>query len=432
MKTIRQRTTNRPSTSCPSFRSLPARTALLAIGAISLAPAVLAQEIVAQKESQLDTPSAERLIQAENAAASLDPKSPDFLNPNTYLTWGPVTARPHLVTRFSYGNNLRSVAGRNSNTVIEEISPGSLFELGKKWRLDYTPTLSFYSSKDFKDTLGHNVSLVGDVSHDDWAFRVSQLYTLTSQPLVETGRQTEQESFLTLFNATHHFSSRLMLDLGVNQNFLSAQQFTGSKTWSTMDWLNWQSSPRLSFGAGIGGGFQLVSNASDMSYEQFQGRVDARIAQKLTLSLHGGGEVRQIIDSGADSLINPIFGASIIYHPFEVTTLSLSGNRAINPSLLQGEVTESTDISAALTQRLLGVVYLTLSGSYGNTRYIVSNSLLALSREDNILTFSSNLTYPFTLHGSAAIFYTHSDNSSTAADFNYSSHQVGLELAYRF
>jgi uncharacterized protein (PEP-CTERM system associated) len=223
-----------------------------------------------------------------------------------------------------------------------------------------------------------------------------------------------------------------MLDLGFNQNFLSAQQFSGSRTWSTMDWLNWQSSARLSFGLGLGGGYQSVSSGFDMSFEQFQARVDARIAQKLTLSLNGGGEVRQIIDSGADQLVNPIYGASVIYSPFDVTTISLSGNRAINPSLLRGEVTEATEVSVALTQRLLGVLYMTLSGSYRNSRFILSNSLLAVNRNDDTLSFRANLSYPFTQHGSAAVFYNYSDNSSTEADFNFSSHQVGLELAYRF
>jgi hypothetical protein len=315
---------------------------------------------------------------------------------------------------------------------MEEISPGSLFELGKKWRLDYTPTLSFYSSKEFKDTLGHYALLTGGTVYKDWTFRLSQIYNLTSQPLIETGRQTEQESFVTAINASHYFGSKLMLDVGLNQNFLSAQEFSGSKTWSTMDWLNWQSSSRLSFGVGLGGGYQSVSSGFDMSFEQFQVRTDARIAQKLTFSLNGGGEVRQIIDSGADPLINPIYGASIIYRPFDVTTLSLSGNRAINPSLLRGEVSETTTVSVALTQRLLGVLYLTLSGSYLNTRFILSNSLLEVNRNDDTLSFRANLSYPFTQHGSAAIFYNYSDNSSTEADFNFSSHQVGLELAYRF
>jgi hypothetical protein len=392
----------------------------------------MGQGVVPHSPSQLDVPDAYRQLETEQRNESLDPKSPSYLNPNSFLVWGPITARPHLDTRFTYGNNLRSRTGSNENTLLEEISPGSLFELGTKWKLDYTPTLSFYSSKDFKDTLGHNVLLAGGTTYDNWLFSLTQTYSVSSQPLIETGAQTDQENFVTSLGASYYFNSKLMLQLGLDQNFRSAQAFTTSRSWSTMDWLNYQVSSRLSIGAGLGGGYENVSPGSDMTFEQFQTRVNMKIGRKLDLAINGGGEVRQILDVDSDPLINPIYGASIQYRPFEQTTLSLSGNRQVSSSLLPGQVSETTTISLALNQRLLGLLYLTLSGGFSNNRYILANNTLNLNREDDNTNFAASLSYSFITRGTVSVFYNYSDNSSSIAGFDYSSNQVGLQLGYRF
>ncbi len=413
-----------------SLPGLNIRVLSIPFFAASLA-SIDAQSVATQSPSQLAVPGAYQQIDNERTKAGLDPASPFYLDPNSLLHWGPVTARPHLDTRFSYGNSLRSRAGTNANTVIEEISPGSLLELGPKWQLNYTPTLSFYSSKEFTDTLAHSVSLSGGTTYQDWSFGLSQSYATSSQPLIETGRQTDQETFATSLSASRHFNSKMLLELGLSQNFQSAESFSSSRTWSTMNWLNYQIAPRVSIAAGVGGGYDNVKFGSDMTNEQLQGRVNIRIAEKLDLSIHAGGESRQILDAGGDPLINPIYGASIQYHPFAVTTLSLSGNRTVSSSLLQGQVTEGTDISVAVNQRLLGMLYLTLSSGFRNSRFILANSSLSLTRQDDNTSFAARLSYGFAKRGSIAAFYNHNENTSSAGNFGYSSSQVGLELSYR-
>lgn len=397
-----------------------------------IVPVANGQEIVTRSPSQLDVPDAYRQIDAEKQKESLNPQSTSYISPSSWLQWGPVTARPHLTAVFTYGNSLRSRTGANENTVIEQISPGALFEIGKNWHLDYTPTLNFYSSKDFKDNVGHNVLFAGGTRYGDWNFTLSQSYSMSSQPLIETGLQTDQESFVTALGASYYMNSKLMLELGVNQSFLTAESFSSSRDWSTMDWLNYQISDRLSVGGGLGGGYDSVSPGPDMTFEQFQAKVDVRIATKLNVDIHGGGEVRQILISHAGNLVNPIYGASVQYHPFEYTTLSLSGNRTVSASLLQGEVSEATTISLAVNQRLLGLLYLTLSGGFSNNRYIASTPGLALNRQDDTASFAASLAYSFTQRGSISIFYNFSDNSSNLAGFDFSSSQIGLQLGYRF
>lgn len=391
-----------------------------------------AQSGALRSPSQMDVPNAYRQLVAGQRSESLDPKSPLYLLPSSLLVWGPVTARPHIDNRLTYGNNLRSRGGSNENTLLEEISPGSTFQIGNKWRADYTATLGFYSSKDFKDSIGHNVSLSGGTTYHNWSFTLSQSYSRSSDSLIETGVQTDQESFGTSFGAAYYLNSKLMLQLGLDQSFRDADAFTSSRTWSTMDWLNYQISSRFSLGAGLGGGYENVTPGSDMTFEQIQAKVNFRVATKIDLAINGGGEIRQILDISGDPLINPIYGASIQYHPFQYTTLSLAGNRTVSASLFQGQVTESTSISVALNQRLLGLLYLTLSGGFGNSRYILANSSLDLNRQDDTVNFAATLSYSFSPRCSSSLFYIYSDNTSSSGGFSYASTQIGLQVGYRF
>jgi hypothetical protein len=401
-------------------------TALIGLGS------AFAQSADLRSPSQFDPPRAVETL----ATADKDLAPPGSLakvtSLNSFLNWGPVKARPHLDYGVTYGNGLQSGPGSQVNTVTETLSPGVLFDLGKRWTLDYTPSLTYYSTKSYKDSLGQSVRFGGGTTWNDWSFGLSQSYSTSSSPLIETAQQTDQESFATSLSASHPFGSKLLLELSASQSFLLAEQFNSTRSWSTMEWLNYQFAPRFSIAGGAGFGFDDVSTGSDMYNEQLQARLNARIAEKLNFSLNGGMEIRQFATGGQDDLINPIYGTSIQYRPFQFTTLTLTGNRRVSPSLLQSQVTESTDISAALSQRLLGLFFLTLSGSYGVTDYLASSTALVANRSDSTSQLMASLAYSFWQRGTASIFYRYSQNSSSLSGFSFNSTQVGLNLGYHF
>src|SRR5207253_3805471 len=144
---------------------------------------------------QLETPGAVQLIDQERSTEARTPGTAAFVAPNSFLHWGPFIARPHFNAGVSYSTGLRSRLGSSEDSLSETFAPGILIELGPKWTLDYTPSLTYYSSATLKDNLSHSVSLGGHTSYGQWAFSLSQSYSTSSQPLLETGRQTDQESF---------------------------------------------------------------------------------------------------------------------------------------------------------------------------------------------------------------------------------------------
>jgi hypothetical protein len=401
-----------------------------------------AQEVISPPPQSPVVPPALQQVEAGNMKVLPPNEAVPGVPEATPFEWGPVTLRPHFLYQFLYGNGIQSSPGQPQMTMIHEISPGISFGLGSQWTLDYTPTWSLYSNRAFRDTLDHSVALNGATAYGDWVLGLSQSYVSSDQPLIETGGQTAQETYSTAITASYRFGRAMSVDLAVNQNFAftegstNTREFTGGLTntreWSTMDWLNYQFWPRFDIGIGVGGGYDDVSVGTDMTFEQYQGRINWRATDKISLQVHGGLEDRQFLDAGTGDLINPIFGASVQYQPSEVTALSLSANRTVSTSPFQNQVTENTDLSGSLNQRLLERLYLSLGGGYHTVTYVASANGVSAGREDRYYSFNARLSTAFLKRGTIAATYQFSNNSSSVAGYGYSSNQFGLEIGYRY
>jgi hypothetical protein len=346
--------------------------------------------------------------------------------------WGPVSVRPHVFYRFLYGDSIPSTTTNFVSTSIQQISPGIFLGLGNHWSLDYTPTLNYYSSSAFRDTLDHYVRLTGGTAYKDWVLGLSQSYQSSSPPLVETGQQTEQQTFTTALTGTDQINTRMALDLALGLNIVDTDQFTSYKEWSTLNWLHYQFWPRVDTSLGLGVGYVTPNQGSDMLWERFLGRIGFRPANKISFEVHGGLETRQFLSGGDANLVNPLVGGLIQYQPFEVTRLSITVDRTVAASYFQNQITETFEVVGGVNQRLIKILYLNLSGGYHHVEYVASTGA-GTGRIDDYYTFDARLTTTFWKdRGSAALFYQYSDNSSTEPGFTYNSNQVGFELGYRW
>jgi hypothetical protein len=409
-------------------------TALAAALAFGAARPANGQDVFMPPPEFSITPEAVQEYQQENPMQVFTPIS-NGQPPKPLAEWGPIVFRPHPFYRFLYGNGIASDTSTHVNTVAQTVSPGLLFLLGPHWSLDYTPSWTTYSSHQLRDSLDHNVRLTGGTLYEDWILGFSQTYSKTTTPMVETGTQTEQEIYSTALGASHRINSGLSMDLALNQNLNFTPQFQSWKEWSTMDWLNYQFWPRLSAGLGTGGGYDKVDTGADMTFEQFQARVQWRALDKLAIEAHGGAEIRQFRTAGAGDLVNPVAGASVQYQPFDNTRLSLSVARvqtvALTTAALQSEVTESTGVDAALKQRLFEKLSLDLGGGYHTIKYISAGSD-ASGRSDKYYSFNARLSWWVFTRVSVAVFYQYSKDSSSQASLTFNSIQEGLELGCQF
>lgn len=407
-------------------------------GFVILVSMAKAQEVITPPPQVPVTPEA---MQTENDMQVFNPaeKAGGFPPASTLFSAGPVTLRPHLAYQVTYGTGIQSSPGQPHATFTHQLSPGILFDIGTHWAVDYTPTLMFYSDPHFQNNVGQQATLTWGTTYEDWTFGLSQNYSQSSSPLVETGAQTDTETYGTGLTASYRFNTKISVDLSANQNFQFVNQSTNitqnlsnSREWSTMDWLNYEFWPRLDGAIGAGGGYVNVQNSPNQTYEQLQARMNWRATDKLSFQIHGGGEDRQFEVNGAPSLLNPIFGAGIQYQPFEQTRISINAERAVNVSYFQDQVTENTSLNGALDQRLFGRFYLDLSLSYGNTKYIASASGFSFGRTDNFYSFNAAFTGHFLTRGTYSVSYGYSNNSSSQSGLGFSSNQVSFELAYTY
>jgi len=306
--------------------------------------------------------------------------------------------------------------------------------------IDYTAAATFYSDPAFKDNVDHNLNLHGHTIFEDWIFTLSQGVAITSDPLVETAQQTDQQSYSTALGTSYQINSDWSADLKAEQELRSVQGLAhsigSSSDWTLSGGLNYQWGPGLSTGIDAGFGYNKVGNDSpDMTYEDLNGNINWQFARKFNFFLSGGVQIRQFLGSGESSLVSPTFGLGLNYHPFDFTSITMSANRGVNASFFQNEVTESTTLSLGFTQRFFTHYYFGVNAGYGYTSYQDSapgGTAGIHGREDTRSLFGINLSRSFLKRGMASLTYSKSHNTSNSSGFSYDSDQIGVSLSYSY
>jgi hypothetical protein len=405
---------------------------VMALGLLAFTRFAGAQDVLAPPPVVSVAPPALQQIQSSEMQV-FNPTEPfPGVEQETPLQWGPVSLRPHFLYRFLYGDGIQSSPGQQEKTAVNEISPGLLLGIGSHWTVDYTPTMTFYSSSQFRDTTAQNAVLTGATAYEDWVLGLSQSYRYSSDPQAETGEQTSQDTYSTALSASCQLSRQLSLALAVYQDFTFPKDFTESREWSTVDWLDYQFWPRFTAGIGVGFGYTDVNVGDDSIHGQLQGRIGWRATDKISLQVSGGADDRHFLDGGTSDLINPIYSVSLQYQPSDATTISLTANGTVDTSYFTNQVTETKGVSATLNQRLLKKLLLTVSGGYQNVKYTATSRGVSPDRNDDYYSISTRLSAAFLKRGTVAATYQFSDNSSNQSGYGYSSSQFGCEIGFRY
>jgi hypothetical protein len=347
------------------------------------------------------------------------------------LQWGPIVVRPHVNYQFTVGTGLRySTNQPPANSIVQTFSPGVLLVLGSHWTLDYTPNFTFYSDHHFQDTIGQSVSLAFGTFYDDWQLGLSQNFSYSNASNVQTGTQTETQSFGTGLSASHALNSKISVDLSLSQNLSFPTAYQSTKEWSTLDWVNYQFWPRLTVGLGAGLGYTVAT--PDNVFEQVQARIDWRATDKISFGITGGAQSTQFSGSGGTPILNPIYSVSIQYQLFEHTQLFLGANQAINTSYFDNQVTQNTSFNGGVNQRLFQRFMLSVSSAYGMTTYL--KAVPGIADQSAIDNFSLTVSLGTTIFKRASIstFYTYSQAISDQPGLAFVSNQIGFNLGYAF
>ncbi|HEY1791163.1 MAG TPA: hypothetical protein VGJ73_23645 [Verrucomicrobiae bacterium] len=363
--------------------------------------------------------------------------------------WDQFILRPHADYQYTKAYNILAAPSNKVDSAIQRISPGFLFNIGPHWALDYTLTIGLYSNTNFGTEVDHSLTLTGQTVYGDWIFGFLQTVLLTQSPMIEFGGQTAQQYFDTSVTGHHEDSKYISEDLSLNQNIqiFPGGGFEDMRSWSTVDWLNYQPQSHFSLGIGPGLGYNNATFGSDSVWEQLQARLNWRLNDVLSLQISGGvSETEFLGGQGYSDLFSPIYSGTLQFKPFSQTQLALSASRYVSPSVLVNEYAEGTTMDASISQRFLGQFYFSVDGGYSDVKYVAPTSYLFVlvntndielekinqGRSDKFYTLSFRLSHSFLGRGNISAFYSYNSDQSSAPGYSFASNQFGGEVSYSF
>jgi hypothetical protein len=410
----------------PPRRSPGLFPALLALGFLACGPAV------ARAQSVVTTGAEPAPVAVATGGQGETTTSTTAAAPLAPFQWGPVAFRPHVFYSFSYGDGIQSQPGNQRKTALHTLSPGVLMQIGHRWTVDYTPIFKFYSNDAFSNTLDHDLSITGFASATDLTIQLSDNFSHTSDPLIETGRQTTRTNNSTAVVASYALSRRTRLVTTLSQNLDFVENSPNSYVWGIQTMAHYQFSERVDVGAGLGYGYVMVDPGTDMTYLRPNVRIGWRPTAKLGFDVHAGAEQRTFRQQGAARLNTPTWGGSASYQPFETTSISVTTDRSVTASYFSNQVNENTSWGINLSQRLLEHFRLSGGVTHRKTRYIATSGSLPVGRSDETYSYNARLSTRFLQRGSIAVFYRRTHNDSNLNLFAFTSNQIGCEIGFRY
>lgn len=349
---------------------------------------------------------------------------------STPLRLGPVDIQPRLGYQLLYGSGLPSL-GRNSDaTVLHSISPGVSISAGRFWNVQYNPSIRIYDTEGYDNTVNHTVSLEGGAVMENWKFGLRHATAISSDPLIETGEQTDQTTHSTSVSGTWNRNTRGTYSFSVDQRLRDTTKANDVNSWSTEHSYDVAVRPKLRVGLGAGVGYDMVDPGSDMMDEHVSLRLSGPLGQRISYNFSGGVSFREFLDTDASTAITPRIGLNVAYQVLEKTSVSLGANHGTSTSYFSDQFTENTTVQGGITQRLTERWSLSASGGVRFTSYQSTIQSDTVQREDTS-TFAnvSAGTLLFT-KVSLSIFYSFQSNDSDSQNYGFESHQVGMSLQW--
>ena len=363
---------------------------------------------------------------------SVTPAQPTI--PESPFSYGPLVLEPDLAYNLTYETGIQVAPGQAADVTCQSLSAAMVLQGGTIWNLAYIPKWVRYSSSLFQDTVDQSAKLGTNLTYEDWAFQVAQAYSKSADPLIETGRQTGQQSYGTDFKGLYGSGAaqQLSLEVDFDQNILFATLSPSTYNWTNADWVHYLITPQLDFAAGSGFGYTHEDPGIDSAYLEPQAKIVWKPSVKVTLDVQAGLEERRYYTADRETSQTPSFSANFTYEPVETTKLTATGNRGLGSSLFADLVTVSTTFDLQISQRLLTYFYLSLEGSTAKINYISTESALSTVRGDTTDSAQASLSTVIFRRITIGLSASRVRNASSQSGFAFTSGQYGIQAALKY
>ncbi|MBX7123888.1 MAG: outer membrane beta-barrel protein [Opitutaceae bacterium] len=339
---------------------------------------------------------------------------------------------PSLQYTLSYGDNLAAYNGSDADSAVHQLSPSLYIQAAERVVVRYSPTFIWYSSKELQDRTDHTLSASAGAGVGNTDLTVGSSYSRTSLPLVETGRQTLQESWSVNGGANVALGERTNLDLSAGVGGRNTDEFTDMKSVNAFAWLRRRVGSTLTLSGGLGASKDDVDPGADISSRQAKFGAIWDPGPKLSLSVELGVNSSSFEGSGDDET-TPVYSGDVSYKLTELTTFSLGAHRGVNSSYYANQMSDSESYTLGLSQRLLGHFNFSAGLSWSKSRYLEKDVQAGIrEREDEYQSASLSLSTMLMQRFSVSLSWSRARNLSNTVGFSRTSTLWGLSIGWKY
>lgn len=355
------------------------------------------------------------------------------------LKWGNLEIHPHFDAQVVYDDNIFIRQTNKVDDWVYTLSPGVLLHLGDYFKkdenfvaIDYTPSIIFFDENSASDTVDHEALFDSQYRFTKLTLGLKQIFQSLSGTVIDVGTRVDRDIYTTDLIANYELTGKSSVEANVRYSateYSSGALFDYSE-WINQNWFNYQMAPKTRIGAGVTLGFLDVDRGPDQDYQQALMRVMYDPTGKITLRASGGFEWRHL---DADTRLTPVFNVGGGYQPFDGTQLDLDIFRRVQSSAsLFGQDFTATGITLGARQRMVQKFFAGVRVGLENADYHASTSGVTSSREDDYLFVQPSLTYDFSSHVRASLFYLYRENNSNLPATGFDNNQVGVRVSLAF
>jgi hypothetical protein len=355
------------------------------------------------------------------------------------VKWGPFDIIPRINSSVYYDDAVRRTP--KEDDVVVAIAPGILAVardmadgIGKELSVDYSPALLFYTQGSRGDEITHNGTLRGGLHFSKLSLGMSQQLQLISDPDVDISARTRRDNYRTALTSRYAVGAKSSVEVNLSLDITDFRLEQYSDRWqvANQNWFNYEYSPRLTTGLGVTVGYLEIEDAPNQTFEQALLRAVYAVAEKVTLSVSGGAEVRQY-RGGVSDRVSPVWSALGAYRPRDGTTVTLEAFQQFRNSASQGgQDLMRTGGMLTLRQRIYGEWNAMLSATYYHSDYQATATGVVATRTDDSFLARAGLDRRLWERWRAGVFYDYHQNRSNIERYDYDRHRVGARVAWSY
>jgi hypothetical protein len=348
------------------------------------------------------------------------------------IHWGPFGVRPLADYSLIYETGLQVAPGHAISTYLQTISTGIDVDAGDNWRFDYAASWLSYSHGGLQDSFNQRAGAQGKIARKSWMGAFTEDYSAVTTVLVETARQTKQQTSSTEGKFIWFPVSQFSADFTATQKLTFAERLADTLEWSGTPSISYHPTQDIGLGVAVSDGYVLVYHGPDLRYIRPSARVSWQITPKTMISADVGQDVWRFTGSRRGDTKTVYYRGGATLNPFEHTSLILSLQQSNAAVPFKAQLSKTQSSSVFLQQRLFGHLQLAAGVDQQKNRYIADQEGLPTVRSDSLLTYSGNVSLSVLRRGSIGVLYRYTKNASNLPGFGFVMRQIGLQVSFHY